>query len=214
MGDDLNTSHLVGTIWRRQSGGVRDARSHCSSSWRHYQHVSLLTSCVKILVALVINSIFPTTSWALKTIRHDGQPFYRYLALSSLALDSMTQPFPFCCGNLLSLINFSYFGLRWGMSMTEVLWHRKKRTSWHKTHIVDSLDCLRFWVAAANLEVSTAISDWEGGKLSELSGGQLWRIVIGRLSDLRHFHAQDRSALYRSNLINFWTIKTVREVAT
>ena len=87
--------------------------------------------------------------------------------------------------------------------------HGKK----HIFHIVDSLDCLRFW-AASNLEVSTAISDWEGGKLSELSGGQLWRIVIGRLSDLRHFHAQDRSALYRSNLINFWTIKTVREVAT
>ena len=84
----------------------------------------------------------------------------------------------------------------------------------HMFHAVDSLDCLRFWVAAANLEVSTAISDWEGGKLSELRGGQLWRIVIGRLSDLRTFHTQDRSALYRSNLINFSTNKTVREVAT
>ena len=135
----------MGTIWRRQSGGVRDARSHCSSSWRHYQHVSLLTSCVKILVALVINSIFPTTSWALKTIRHDGQPFYRYLALSSLALDSMTQPFPFCCGNLLSLINFSYFGLRWGMSMTEVLWHRNKRTSWQKNTCFILLILLTVW---------------------------------------------------------------------
>ena len=102
----------MGTIWRCQSGGVRDARSHCSSSWRHYRHVSLLTSCVNILVALVINKYISNHFMSSKNDTHgyDGQPLYRYLALSSSALDSMTQPFPYCC-DLLSLINFSYF--RW-----------------------------------------------------------------------------------------------------
>ena len=121
-GDHLESSHLEEGIWRRKIwrgalggvnlGRVRDTRSHCSSSWRHYRHVSLLTSCVNILVALVINKYISNHFMSSKNDTHgyDGQPLYRYLALSSSALDSMTQPFPYCC-DLLSLINFSYF--RW-----------------------------------------------------------------------------------------------------
>ena len=45
-----------------------------------------------------------------------------------------------------------------------------------------------FGLRAPNLEVSIPISDWEGVKLS-LPSSKLWRMVIGRVWGLRHFHS-------------------------